>query len=769
MDRNKKLNPPPRPPNTAAEGGGAPPPTNNPNQQQTKIDQELSLIKSECLAAIAAHIGGNPAEAFRLMEETRLRYENCGLVYASQYKLHALEASRLETSDGVLFQKHVRSAVDSARRAVILSPNSTEFETLYVQALNKLSSSDVEEFHEVCERGLSIENPLQHFGEASLSLKAMVWEERSESESSRMSERKKQAGLKEIVSATVKMGKSRTYWDAMSDETKLGLIGPRIGDLREYYSSVCKDGTVKRVISESIGYVDEKKNWKFWPCYYCDEKFEDYELRMKHVERKHEGVIGKKSAMRLFLFQEIDADSGGSEVYHNFQIVNGTIYMIKERIVLTGDSLCPLDDRLLRVEVSPHRHHDGVEDDENGSASTDAEVAVPPDIDAFGQWLFDGPPTSTAEELAAWTHLQNKMKHDGMEAPKRFEEEFILFQSLCRKQSELVVQCRSLRGIVIICAQELDKREQGGEHVAKSYKSLLKEKLEPLVKAKEDSISPTQRSELNAIVGVLTEAINIRHFRADEGSESNSLAKSEFEDQEDASIRMAIQKMLEQPLSELCRNEALITRSSAAMLRLWAIYKQTSLDYRGIMLPLVRNFIHAKLEAFVYEEEKQKSDAATEELLAELALDTKKSTSKGNSHPKLSKKTSKAKKKIKDHGEVKDPKARNEAEPIKVEELSKPVLYFTIEAAFIDFHVAAASADELKLEEKLDHQRRFEEEAKQKALAKEKTNEAAPTKATTAGQEDKAEQVSRSGPDGDRISRFRSGYPRWRAQCGDPK
>ncbi|KAH7845444.1 hypothetical protein Vadar_002055 [Vaccinium darrowii] len=354
----------------------------------------------------------------------------------------------------------------------------------------------------------------------------------------------------------------------------------------------------------------------------------------------------------------------------------------------------------------PHRHHGGVEDEENGSAST-SEVAVPPDIDAFGQWLFDGPPTSIAEELAEWTHLQDQKKQEAMEAPMRFEEEYIQFQSLRRKQSELVVQCRSLRGTLIICAQELDKRKRGGNHVP--YKSLLREKL---VEAKDDSLPPTP--EFTAIVGLLKEAANIRH------SGSNSSTSREVEDPEDTSIRMAIHKKI----SELFTNEAQITRSSVVMLRLLVIYKQSCLDYRGIMLPLMRNFIHAKLEALV-------AEAATEALLSDLSLDTKKSTSKGNSHPKLSKKSSKAKKKIKDHREVKDPQDTfsESSDKLTVVEEEK--------AEQLDFPVPAATADELKLQEMLDYQRQFEEEAKQSALAKEATNEAATAKDTSSKSSDK--------------------------------
>ncbi|KAH7846818.1 hypothetical protein Vadar_018514 [Vaccinium darrowii] len=366
----------------------------------------------------------------------------------------------------------------------------------------------------------------------------------------------------------------------------------------------------------------------------------------------------------------------------------------------------------------PHRHHDGVEDYEDGSATTcsicDDEVAVPPDINAFAQWLFDGPSISAAQQLAAWTSLQDEMKHEGMKASKEFEEAFNLFQSLRCWQHKLLVQWRSFQVIETVCAKELKKREQGGKHVPQSYKLILAKMLEPFVNAEEDSMSPTRRYELDAILEVLTEA---------DGSN------------EDAFIRMAIQKKTEQLSLELCRIAEPITRNAGVMWRILAIYKQASLDYRGIMLALVQIFIHAKLEALVNEEEKQKSDAVTEALLSELALDTKKNTGKGNNDQKLSKKTSKAKKKIKDHIKVKDPKATCGDELTEAQEEKTEQGHFA---------VVGASADELKLQEEelrrnilledrklkemLEYQRQVEDEAKQMALAKETTNEAAPVK-----------------------------------------
>ncbi|KAI8525482.1 hypothetical protein RHMOL_Rhmol13G0233300 [Rhododendron molle] len=598
---------PPLPQGTVTDHGGAAPRDDNPDQKQSKIDQ-LELIDAECRAAIAAHEGGNHVEALRLMDETCLRYDSCSHVHANRCQLHALEASRIGASDPALSREHLRSAVESARRAVSLSPSQEEFGTLYAEALYRLSC-DIEGFDEVmrdCERGLLVEDPLQHCRDASLSFMVTVFKKKTDSQNCRSE------------SENVKIGKLRTYWNAMSDERKMELIELRIGDLRGYCRSLCKDGLAEMYFLEGLDYAEKNKSWKFWACYYCDEKFQDFESRLDHIEREHDEEIGQDLQMKPFLFAEIDADSGRSEVYDNL-LANGTFYRTDmERIVFTGDSSCPWDDRLLRVEV---------EDASTSACSiSDAEVAVPhpPDIDAFTQWLFEVRTTSNAGDIAVgWTLVQDQMKREGMEVPLRFEKEFALIQSLRKKQRELMVQCRSLRVIQIICAHELWKRVQDGKHVRKGYKSLMTKKLEEKY-AEEDSTSPTRKSELEAIIGVVKEANKTRHLKD---------IVSEFEDQEDASIRMAIQMKMEQPLQELCRNEAQITMSSGTLWRLLVIYKQSSLDYRGIMLDLMPNFIQAQLEALVNEEEKQKPDAGVEALFSKVSLDSKENTSKGNTHP----------------------------------------------------------------------------------------------------------------------------------------
>lgn len=526
---------PPLPPNTVSEHGGATPPDpNNPNQEPTKI-YDISKIKVECMSAIEAQRLGDPKKALNIIDELGLRFENCGLVHRVRCRLYGIEAIVMKTSDRVLFLKYLRSAVKSGRRAVFLTPDSTDVEPLYSHALDQLSS-EVEGLDEALreyERALSIEHPFQQCrdDDASLQFTVTVLEEKSDSRCKYKSHKKKCKDFK------------KNYCYAITDEEKTGLIEHRIGDLKAYCTSLRKKkgeiGSAERVFSEAIGYAKKNKTWKFWPCYYCDEKFQDFKPRLKHIEQEHDGEIGQDLKMRPFLFTEIVAGGGESEVYDNL-LANGAFYTADMGLILLSRrklTSCPLDDSLLRVEV------------EYGSASScsirDAQVAVPPDIYALTKWLFDVPPTSpTAEELEEkWLELQNLMKCKGEEVPMRFEEAFVLIQSLRTEQTELIVQCKSLQVSRVVCAQELRKREQDGKHVRRSYKSLLTEMVRSHVdSAEEGSMFPTTKSLLAAAMGVRTEANKIR------GLEMN---RSEFEDQEDASIRMAIQNKMKQPLFEV--------------------------------------------------------------------------------------------------------------------------------------------------------------------------------------------------------------------------
>ncbi|XP_038725297.1 uncharacterized protein LOC120016543 isoform X2 [Tripterygium wilfordii] len=137
----------------------------NPGGKTTEPLSEMdgscySAIKLECERALTALRRGNHTKALRLMKESCSRYENSALIHRVQGTVCVKVATIMDEPS--VKQRHLRNAIDSARRAVELSPNSIEFAHFYANLLYE-AANDGKEYEEVvqeCERALSIENPV---------------------------------------------------------------------------------------------------------------------------------------------------------------------------------------------------------------------------------------------------------------------------------------------------------------------------------------------------------------------------------------------------------------------------------------------------------------------------------------------------------------------------------------------------------------------------------------------------------------------------------
>ncbi|XP_071902463.1 uncharacterized protein [Coffea arabica] len=190
---------------------------------------------------------------------------------------------------------------------------------------------------------------------------------------------------------------------------------------------------------------------------------------------------------------------------------------------------------------------------------------------------------------------------------------------------------------------------------------------------------------------------------------------------------------------QLCKIDARIMRVIAAMQQLEAKLEPASaFDYRAIVVPLVKSYMRAHLEDLAEKDATEKSDAAREAFLAELALDSKKGSSGGSDNARHMHEKTKDKKKSKDFQKAKDSKANSGSElhmlsSETTKEISYPVAH---EGEDIQAEIVNAGngdtleqeeeevrrrieleAEERKLEETLEYQRHIENEAKQKHLA----------------------------------------------------
>ncbi|KAF8378375.1 hypothetical protein HHK36_029714 [Tetracentron sinense] len=448
---------------------------------------------------------------------------------------------------------------------------------------------------------------------------------------------------------------------------------------------------------------------------------------------------------------------------------------IKERVVFNVDSSCLLlDQRLLQGELTSSTNHNAVADDGAIATSSivgDREDEVLPDSDALLYWIFTGP--SFGEQLTSWTRLREEKTHQGMEILQMLEKEFYVLQSLCERKCEHLSYEEALQSVENLCLEELKKREDVTKFTPRNYESVLRKRKEELAERDNDIMLIGSRFELEAIANVLKEvkSMNATPFKYEETltgvtSRSCDLECGEDDDwrmqdylhQADTCVEVAIQRQKEQLSVELSKIDARIMRSVTGMQQLeLKLGPFSAHDYRSIMLPLVKSFMRAHLEDLVDNDAKEKSDAAREAFLAELALDAKKSINRGGDHSKQIQEKSKDKRKNKDNRRAKELKATGGNEQLLLHQETAEEAYPLSKSTFdvlvmcvsccsrfqiasdgdhSDFGIIVSvsgddftqqeeeyirktelEAEERKLEETLEYQRQIENEAKQKHLA----------------------------------------------------
>lgn len=131
--------------------------------QNENLAVDYGAIKLECEKALNTLRRGNHTKAVRVMKELCGKSANSvssGLVYRVQGTMFVKVASIID--DLSKKRKFMRSAIESAKKAVELCPESVEFAHFYANLLYE-AASDATEYEEVvreCERALAIENPV---------------------------------------------------------------------------------------------------------------------------------------------------------------------------------------------------------------------------------------------------------------------------------------------------------------------------------------------------------------------------------------------------------------------------------------------------------------------------------------------------------------------------------------------------------------------------------------------------------------------------------
>ncbi|XVF54239.1 hypothetical protein PTKIN_Ptkin05aG0164500 [Pterospermum kingtungense] len=440
------------------------------------------------------------------------------------------------------------------------------------------------------------------------------------------------------------------------------------------------------------------------------------------------------------------------------EVNNSTqIFEFKEKIVLNGDALYLLLDEHLLPNAA-------IEDAVPKNAFGSNGNGVVQDADALLSWIFTGP--SSGDRLASWIHIKEEKTQQGLEILQMLEKEFYHLQSLCERKCDHLNYEEALQAVEDLCLEEGKNRETATEFVHQSYESVLRKRREELIESENEVVFLCSRFELDAISNVLkeAEALNVNQFGYEdtysgvtsqlcdlESGEDDDWRSKDYLHQVDTCIEVAIQRHKEQLSVELSKIDAQIMQNVTGMQQLeLKLERVSALDYRSVTLPLVKSYLRAHLEDLAEKDATEKSDAAREAFLAELARDSKKGVRGGSDNFKHSQERSKDKKKNKEFRKSKDSKDSGGNEQHMLDETAEQVsLTVTSDADHLDSEVVYVNCDdsnlqedefrhkiqleaeERKLEETLEYQRRIENEAKQKHLAEQqkKTNEAFAEKA----------------------------------------
>ncbi|KAI3894288.1 hypothetical protein MKX03_001835 [Papaver bracteatum] len=763
----------------------------------------ISSVKVEFKKALNEIRKGNRAKALKFMKELSLQYESFGLVHRALANIWSLAGSLVEDPNEK--QMHTKNAIESAKRAVLLAPNSIEFAHFYVTLLFESTNDAEVGYDEIvyeCERALAIQNPIDPgeeswqcrcchnvdtIGDVQQKLRSLVqkaklaffsngtkspnngtahkfkWfqgpvevslghtrrpneikkatktpeERRKEIEASvaaaRLLQEKsdllptvsaqcKHSSLQKTASMSDGLNHIRSVWDSMALEKKQSLLQVSIEDLKSHISS-SKDRLMLETLLEALLFVQDKRTWRFWVCCRCSEKFTDGDLLVQHMVREHMSSFSPNMQSILPCKVSDSRDSVAFKMPLKPEI--------KGKVTLSRDSsYLLLDEHSIR----------------GGITCKDGPL---PDSNALLSWIFAG--LSSREQLNSWTYLKKQNTHSGLELLQKREQKYNLLRRLCKEKCKVLSSKEGLLAVESLCVEELKKREHDTRSASQSFEAIFSKRWQELTERKSDAILNGSDFELEAISAVLREAQALkdapsgcegtsadvaRRLSATDYGEKDKWRMLDVLHQADNCIKVAINRMKVQLSKEVIRIDGIMQLTVMDMQNLeLEIAPLSSYSFREIILPLIQSFLRAHLEELVAKDAKEKSDAAREALLAELELEAKKGIHKGGDS-KHNQGKMKDKKKIRDHRKAKNFKENGGSEQ-HLHKMTTEEIDFSIKSeSHLDSEIVGGitgddltqqekeykhkielDAEERKLEEILEYQRRIENEGKQKHLA----------------------------------------------------
>ncbi|KAI3899166.1 hypothetical protein MKW92_052276 [Papaver armeniacum] len=510
------------------------------------VNDEKKLISNEIRK-------GNRAKALKFMKELSLQYESVGLVHRALANIWNLAGSLVEDPNEK--QMHTKNATESAKRAVLLAPNSIEFAHFYANLLFE-STNDAEvgygEIVDECER--AIQNPIDPGEESwqcrcchnvstigdvqqklrSLARKAKLASISNGTRSPNNGTAHKFQWFQGPVEVSLcqtrrpnEIKKATKTPEERRKEIEASVAAARLlqekSDLLPTVSAQCKHSSLQKTSSMSDGLNHVRSVWDSMAL----EKKQS--LLQVSIEDLKSHLSSSKDRLMLETLLEALLYVQDKRTWRFWvccrcseKFTDGDLlvqHVVREHMSSFSPNMqsilpCKVRDSVafklpqkpeIKGKVTLSRDSSYLLLDEHSiRGDITCKDGPPPDSNVLLSWIFAGP--SSRELLNSWTHHKKQNTHKGLELLQKREQKYNLLRRLCKEKCKVLSFQEGLLAVESLCVEELKKREHDTRNASQSFEAVFSKRWQELTERKSDAILNGSEFELEAISAVLREA-----------------------------------------------------------------------------------------------------------------------------------------------------------------------------------------------------------------------------------------------------------------------
>ncbi|KAI3954017.1 hypothetical protein MKW98_017841 [Papaver atlanticum] len=492
------------------------------------------------------------------MKELSLQYESVGLVHRALANICSLAGSLVEDPNEK--QMHTKNAIESAKRAVLLAPNSIEFAHFYVTLLFESTNDAEVGYDEIvyeCEWALAIQNPIDPgeeswqcrcchnvatIGDVQQKLRSLVQKAKLTSISNGTKSPNNGTAHKfkwfqgpvEVSLGHIRrpneIKKATKTPEERRKEIEANVAAARLlqekSDLLPTVSAQCKHSSLQKTASMSDGLNHVRSVWDSMAL----EKKQS--LLQVSIEDLKSHISSSKDRLMLETLLEALLFVQDKRTWRFWvccrcseKFTDGDLlvqHMVREHM----SSFSPNMQSILPCKVSDSRDSVAFKipqkpeikgkvtlsrdssylllDEHSIRGDITCKDGPLPDSNALLSWIFAGP--SSREQLNSWTYLKKQNTHSGLELLQKREQKYNLLRRLCKEKCKVLSSKEGLLAVESLCVEELKKREHDTRSASQSFEAIFSKRWQELTERKSDAILNGSEFELEAISAVLREA-----------------------------------------------------------------------------------------------------------------------------------------------------------------------------------------------------------------------------------------------------------------------